>query len=128
MTIQIRSRISFGEEVSRRHPVVNFLRHIKETYEYERDISQAKFTAIYLQVSLFCYQMPLLVTSRGLVDESGMIRTHMETHNRSVIVVVLGTGWAIPPRKGNSNHIRKIPLPVLILSQINLINAILPSF
>jgi hypothetical protein len=34
---------------------------------------------------------------RALVDESGMIRTQMGTHNRSAIVAVLGTPCAIPP-------------------------------
>jgi hypothetical protein len=33
----------------------------------------------------------------ALVDESGMIGTQMGTHNRSEMVVVLGTPCAIPP-------------------------------
>jgi hypothetical protein len=44
----------------------------------------------------------LLAASAGYcqrppVDDSVMIRTHMETHNRSVIVAVYGTPCAIPP-------------------------------
>jgi hypothetical protein len=49
-----------------------------------RDISSVKFTAISRQFSPDL----LLGVSAGifqtaLVDESGMIRTHMQTHNRS---------------------------------------------
>jgi hypothetical protein len=40
------------------------------------------------------------------VDESGIIETQMVNHNRSVMVAVYGTAWAIPRRKqydSNSN-------------------------
>jgi hypothetical protein len=36
---------------------------------------------------------------RTLVDQSGMIRTHMGKYSRSVMVAVYGTPCAIPPRK-----------------------------
>jgi len=39
---------------------------------------------------------------RALVDESGMIRTQMGTHNISEMVAVLGTPCAIPSRNSNS--------------------------
>jgi hypothetical protein len=39
---------------------------------------------------------------RAPVDESGMIRTQMMTHNESEMVAVLGTSWAIPLLNINS--------------------------
>jgi hypothetical protein len=38
---------------------------------------------------------------RALVDESGMNITQMGKHNRSEIVAVYGTPWAIQPRNSN---------------------------
>jgi hypothetical protein len=38
------------------------------------------------------------------VNEVGMIRTQMETHNKSVMVAVLGTLCAIPYRNRNSTY------------------------
>jgi hypothetical protein len=57
---------------------------LKITAEYDRDTSLEKLTEIYRQV----YRCFLLDVSAGifqsvLVDESGMIRTEMGTHNRS---------------------------------------------
>jgi hypothetical protein len=57
---------------------------LKITAEYDRDTSLEKLTDIYRQV----YRCFLLDVSAGicqsvLVDESGMIRTEMGTHNRS---------------------------------------------
>jgi hypothetical protein len=40
---------------------------------------------------------------KALVGESGMIKTQMWKHNRSVIVAVYGTPCAIPSRKSNVN-------------------------
>jgi hypothetical protein len=69
----------------------------------KRDHSSAKFTAISRQVSP---ASPPDVSAgncqRALVDESGIIRTQMNTHNRSVMVAVLGTLCAIPPRNNIS--------------------------
>jgi hypothetical protein len=39
---------------------------------------------------------------RALVDELGMIRTHMGTHKRSETVAVLGTPFEIPSSNSNS--------------------------
>jgi hypothetical protein len=39
---------------------------------------------------------------RAVVDELGKSRTQMGTHNRSVMVAVLGAPYAIPPRNSNS--------------------------
>jgi hypothetical protein len=38
---------------------------------------------------------------RALVDKSGMIRTQIGKHNRSVMVAVYGTSFMIPPRNSN---------------------------
>jgi hypothetical protein len=57
---------------------------LKNTAEYERDSSSAKFTAIFRHV--FPALLPDVSADycrRALVDESGMIRTQMGTHNRS---------------------------------------------
>jgi hypothetical protein len=42
---------------------------------------------------------------RGLLGESGMIRTQMGKHNRSVMVAVYGTPCVIPPGNSNSEQI-----------------------
>jgi hypothetical protein len=47
------------------------------------------------------------------VDETGMIRNQMETHNRSEIVAVLGTPCAIPSRNSNSAEMVKTFLKLL---------------
>jgi hypothetical protein len=44
-----------------------------------------------------------MVTARALEDESGMIITLMGMHNRSVMVAMLGTPCAIPPRNSKRN-------------------------
>jgi hypothetical protein len=48
------------------------------------------------------------------VDESGMIRTEMGTHNRPEIVAVYGTPFATPPRNSNSRY----EIVLLTLQQI----------
>jgi hypothetical protein len=68
--------------------------------EYERCTSSAKFSAFFdkfipaslLDVSAAYWQ-------RGLVDESGMIRTQVGTQNITKSGVVLGKPCAIPPRE-----------------------------
>jgi hypothetical protein len=49
--------------------------------------------------------------STALVDESGMIRTQMGTHNRLEMVAITGTPWAIPPRNSNSKGCRLLYIP-----------------
>jgi hypothetical protein len=53
----------------------------------------AKFLLLYVSA---CY------CQTALVDESGMIRNQMVTHNRSEVVAVLGTPCEMPPRKSKS--------------------------
>jgi hypothetical protein len=66
----------------------------------KRDASPAKFTAISLQVFPASLLGVSNVNCQGtMVDESGMIRTQMETLNRSEIVAVYGTPCVIPPVK-----------------------------
>jgi hypothetical protein len=56
----------------------------KNPAEYERDISLAKFVAISRQVSPdSLLGVSIGICHRALVDESGIIRTRMGTHNRS---------------------------------------------
>jgi hypothetical protein len=67
--------------------------------EYDRDISPAKLTDIYRQV----FPASLLGISAdifhiALMDESGMIRTQMGTHNDQKVAAVHGTLCTIPPR------------------------------
>jgi len=59
---------------------------LKIPAEYERDTSPAKLTAFlakFLPASLLGVSAG--ICQRALVDESGMIRTQMGTHNRSEI-------------------------------------------
>jgi hypothetical protein len=75
---------------------------LKNPESMKRDSSEAKFTVISRQVS----PASLLGVSAGycqraVVDESGMIRTQLETHSRSEMVTVLGTPCMIPPRNSN---------------------------
>jgi hypothetical protein len=54
--------------------------------------------------------MSLLVIAAAVVDETGTIRPQREKHNRSVMVAVYGTPWAIPRKQcitdthGKSNN------------------------
>jgi hypothetical protein len=67
---------------------------LKNLAENERDISSAKSTANSRQVSpALLVGVSVVYCQRALVDESGMMRTHMGTHNVSEMVAVLGTPW-----------------------------------
>jgi hypothetical protein len=75
---------------------------LKNSAEYERDTSSAKFTAISSQVSPDSVLGVLAGTcQKALVDETEIIRTQMGTHNRSEMVAVHGTLYTIPPRTSN---------------------------
>jgi hypothetical protein len=54
---------------------------LKNPAEYDRDTSSAKFKDISRQLPAMLLYVS--VATRALVDESGMIRTQMGTHNRS---------------------------------------------
>jgi hypothetical protein len=57
---------------------------LKNSAVYERDILSAKFTAISRHVSPdSLLGVSAGICQRALLDESGMIRTHMGKHNRS---------------------------------------------
>jgi hypothetical protein len=62
--IKIRITISFEGEVKPSAPSRKILRHVKESYEYERRTSLAKFTAIfspsfsYFATGFFCWLLP----------------------------------------------------------------------
>jgi hypothetical protein len=57
---------------------------LKNPAEYEREISSAKFTATYHQVSPdLLLGVSAGICQTALVDESGIIRTQMGKHNRS---------------------------------------------
>jgi hypothetical protein len=57
---------------------------LKIPVEYDRDASSTKLTDISRQVPLcFAIGVSAGICQRALVDESGMIRTQMVTHNRS---------------------------------------------
>jgi hypothetical protein len=80
--IKIRSMTSFGWEVKSSSPCRKILRHAKNRAEYEGDISSAIFTAISRQVSLdSLLDISSGICYRALVDESGMIRIQIGTHN-----------------------------------------------
>jgi hypothetical protein len=74
---------------------------LKTPAEYERDISLAKFTDINAKFLLLHYEVSVGYCHRTLVDGSGMIRTQIGKHSRSVMVAVYDTPRAIPPRNNN---------------------------
>jgi hypothetical protein len=78
---------------------------LKNLTSTKKHTSQVKFIAISRQFS----PASLLGVSAGnclrvLVDESGMIRTQMETHNRSLMLAVHGTPRVIPRRNSKSTN------------------------
>jgi hypothetical protein len=54
---------------------------LKETAEYERDTSSINFMAISAQFLLIRHQVSANYCQRALVDELGVIRTQIGTHN-----------------------------------------------
>jgi hypothetical protein len=75
---------------------------MKNSAEYERDTSSAKFTSISSQGSPDSVLGIFAGTyQKALVDETEIIRTQMGTHNRSEMVAVHGTLYMIPPRTSN---------------------------
>jgi hypothetical protein len=75
-------------------PCRKITRHVKEVYEYERDISYAKLD-FFRQVSpASLVGVSVDDCQRALVDESGMIRNQMGMENRSDMVAVQGSPCA----------------------------------
>jgi hypothetical protein len=75
---------------------------LKIPAEYESNISSTKLTAISRQVSPYVatrYLCLLLPDIYG--GKSEMIRTQMRAHNRSEMVAVLETPYAIPSHNSN---------------------------
>jgi hypothetical protein len=63
---------------------MSFYGTLKNPVKYETYFSSAKFTTICCQVfSEFLLGVYAGIYQRALVDESGMMRTQMEMHNRS---------------------------------------------
>jgi hypothetical protein len=84
MAIEIRSTASFGRKVKPLVPCSRILLHVREPHECERGTSSAKFTFISRQVSPA--SLPVVSAGycqRAVMDESGIIRTQMGTHNTS---------------------------------------------
>jgi hypothetical protein len=81
--IKMRRTTSLGREVKPSVPCRKILRHVKERYEYERDISLARLTSISHHVSPdSLLAVSAVICQRDLVDESGIIITHIEVQNR----------------------------------------------
>jgi hypothetical protein len=82
--INIIKTTSFGGEVKPSVPCRKILRYAKKNpREYERDISSKKFTAISNQVYPdLLLGVSAFICQRDLVNEPGMIRTEMGTHNK----------------------------------------------
>jgi hypothetical protein len=78
---QVRSTTSFGGEVKPVAPCRKILR-VEDSYSMEKILIceiQGHFSPLF-----FCYATRYLCRNqRARVDESGMIRTHMGTHNGS---------------------------------------------
>jgi hypothetical protein len=73
---------------------------LKNSVEYERDISSAKFTAIFAISSDFLLDVSVGICRRALVDESGMIGTRGCTVGQKM-VAVHGTLCTIPLRNSS---------------------------
>jgi hypothetical protein len=95
---QNRNTASFGREVSRWFHFVRCYGMLNNCTSLKTDTSSSIFAAISRQVSPTS-QLGISAGNcrRALVDESGVIRTQMRTHNRSYMVAVHGTPRAIPP-------------------------------
>jgi hypothetical protein len=86
------------------------LRNIKEPYKYEKRYFVGKIH-YHFSPSFSCFLPDVSAgyCQRVLADGSRMIIiiiiiTQVETHNRSVMVTVLRTPCAIPPRNSNSRN------------------------
>jgi hypothetical protein len=79
--IKVSSKSIFGRKVK---TVSRFYGILKSSAEYAIDISSAKLTAISCQVSPDWLQgVSVGVCQRAPVDESGIIKTQIATHNTS---------------------------------------------
>jgi hypothetical protein len=75
---------------------------LKNPAEYGRDTTSEQVMTISHQASLaLLLGVSTGVCKRDLVDESGMIRTQIGMHNRSLMPAVLGTPFAILPHNSN---------------------------
>jgi hypothetical protein len=88
---------SFRVEVKPTVQRCKILQHVKDPY-IVKEILVGKIHRYFLSSSPVS---PLVISAgyyhRGLMSETGMIRTQVGTHNRSVMVAVYGTPCAIPP-------------------------------
>jgi hypothetical protein len=102
IAIEIRSTSSFGGEVKPAVTCRNILQHVKELYEYERDIYRYSLTFLAQFLPTSILGVSAGYCQRAQVCESGMIRTQMGNHNTPVTVGVYGISWAITPHNSNS--------------------------
>jgi hypothetical protein len=85
----------------------------------KRDVSYAEFTPFpntFTPASLSYVSAGYF--QRSLMDESGVTRTQLVTHNKSEMFAVYGTPWAIPPynNTGNNTVAEQFNLAVIICS------------
>jgi hypothetical protein len=94
MVIKILRRASLGGEVKPAVPCRKILRHevysllVDKIHGHSPQVSPASVLGV---STGYC--------RRALLGKSGMMRTLMGTHNRSVMIAVYGTPCAIPPRE-----------------------------
>jgi hypothetical protein len=88
--IVFRGTTSFREEVKPSAPCREILRHAKDPMRYGRDTDRQISRHFYLSVSqLLCQVCLLQPVQKPLVDESGMITTHMgSTVEENMVAVV----------------------------------------
>jgi hypothetical protein len=97
--IKIRRTTSFVGEVKLSVICRKILRHVKYSYSM-KEIGYTCWKNVRPFLAKFIllhYHMSAGYCQRALVDESGIIRTQMGTHNRPVMVAVHGTHCEIPP-------------------------------
>jgi hypothetical protein len=105
--IKIHSPTSYRGEVKLLAPCRKFLWHVKEPCEvWKRYFISNIHGHLLLKFLLLSYQVSLLVIARELwwVNQE-WLELRLGTHNRSVMVAVLGTHCAIPPRNSKNNSI-----------------------
>jgi hypothetical protein len=100
--IIIRSTTSFGGEVKPSGPCRMFLRHPKSPLRYGRYTDSQNSPTISRPVpSCFATRCLLQPEQRNLVDESGMIRTRMESTKIRKWLQLYGALCTIPSRNRN---------------------------
>jgi hypothetical protein len=95
----IRIMISFGGKVKPFVSCRKILRPVNDPYSMKEIIRSQNSRTFMAKLFLLRHKVSAGYCQTAVVGESGIIRTQMGKHNRSVMVAVFGTPREIPPRK-----------------------------